>query len=86
MILGLFAGLVSFLARWPNLLVLLLVVALGAMAVLLALPASSLLFARHYPERKGEATKGYWIVAALANVGHLGMGVLYVMALARLLH
>ena len=85
LILGLLYGLVSFLSRWPNLLVLLLVVTLGAAAVLLALPISSLLFARRYPSRKAEAVKGYWIVAALANVGHLGMGALYAMALGRLL-
>ncbi|MBM4431543.1 MAG: hypothetical protein FJ026_14535 [Chloroflexi bacterium] len=85
LILGLLYGLVWLFSRWQSLLVLLFVVALGLVAILLALPISSVLFAKRYPDRKGKATKGYWIVAALANAAYLPLGVLYAVVLGSLL-
>jgi hypothetical protein len=84
LILGVLYALVTSLARLGNLLAALLIAAIAVVAVVLALPVSSLLFARRYENRKGEATKGYWIVVALANASHLILGAIYALVLGNL--
>jgi hypothetical protein len=73
------------LGRLENLCVWLLILVIAAAAVLLPLPLWSMLFARVHEQKKAEATKGFWIVAALANACHLAVGAVYVVALGRLL-
>jgi hypothetical protein len=85
LLLAVLSALVSALAGLGNLQAAFLIAAIALVAVVLALPVSSLLFARRYENRKGEATKGYWIVVALANTGYLILGAIYALALGSLL-
>lgn len=77
--------LVYILGRSENLFVWLLILVIAAAAVLLPLPLSSILFARAHEQKRADAAKGFWIVAALANACHLAVGAVYVVALGHLL-
>jgi hypothetical protein len=85
LILGVLYVLVSSLGKLENLFIWLLIAVIAAAAVVLPLPLSSMLFARAHEQKKAEATKGFWIVAALANACHLTVGAIYVVALGHLL-
>jgi hypothetical protein len=83
-LIGLYA-IVSALFRLQDTFAVLLAVAVLAGAVLLPLPLSSIVFGRRQVGRTGQAIKGYWIVALLANAIHLTLGALYAIILGGLL-